>query len=234
MHHTSIRWMLHGLNTEGKKRIKIKWRCFCKQWTQLRMFCERAEEKVFTSAAVISIKQQNRNVTISHGNCQLGPNWISLILNRGEKYKSEHVQCFTVGPFVFTFQTTFNSFHTTRNTPLQYGLMLSFQASYLENIQCELGEASKKKLVFFRKTPKGGEGGLAESKISLSEKTEIFLEFFFERGGHPTYSKRVLRSQTVHTSRRASIFSVFPNLRSVFHRTVWSTTNSYNHLEMYI
>ena len=138
MHHTSIRWMLHGLNTEGKKRIRIKWRCFCKQWTQLRMFCERAEEKVFTSAAVISIKQQNRNVTISHGNCQLGPNWISLILNRGEKYKSEHVQCFTVGPFVFTFQTTFNSFHTTRNTPSQYGLMLSFQASYLENIQCEL------------------------------------------------------------------------------------------------
>ena len=28
----------------------------------------------------------------------------------------------------------------------------------------------KKKLFFFRKTPKGGEGGLAESKISLSEK----------------------------------------------------------------
>ena len=45
------------------------------------------------------------------------------------------------------------------------------------------GGIKKKKLVFFRKTPKGGEGGLAESKISLSEKTEIFLEFFFERGG---------------------------------------------------
>ena len=29
----------------------------------------------------------------------------------------------------------------------------------------------------FRITPKGG-GGLAESKISLSEKTEIILEFF--------------------------------------------------------
>ena len=47
----------------------------------------------------------------------------------------------------------------------------------------QLGEASKKKLFFFRKTPKGGEGGLAESKISLSEKTEIFLEFFLQRGG---------------------------------------------------
>ena len=46
-----------------------------------------------------------------------------------------------------------------------------------------LGEASKKKTGFFRKTPKGGEGGLAESKISLSEKTEIFLEFFLQRGG---------------------------------------------------
>ena len=45
------------------------------------------------------------------------------------------------------------------------------------------GRHQKKKMVFFRKTPKGGEGGLAESKISLSEKTEIFLEFFLQRGG---------------------------------------------------
>ena len=37
------------------------------------------------------------------------------------------------------------------------------------------GGIKKKILFFFRKTPKGGEGGLAESKISLSEKTEIFL-----------------------------------------------------------
>ena len=43
------------------------------------------------------------------------------------------------------------------------------------------GRHQKKKLVFFGKTPKGG--GLAESKISLSEKTEIFLEFFFQKGG---------------------------------------------------
>ena len=39
--------------------------------------------------------------------------------------------------------------------------------------------------------PRGG-GGLAESEISLSEKTEIFLDFFFWKGGGPTYSKRVL------------------------------------------
>ena len=45
------------------------------------------------------------------------------------------------------------------------------------------GGIKKKTVFFFRKTPKGGEGGLAESKISLSEKTEIFLEFFLQRGG---------------------------------------------------
>ena len=40
---------------------------------------------------------------------------------------------------------------------------------------------------------RGGEGGgLAESEISLSEKTEIFLDFFLKEGGGPTYSKRVL------------------------------------------
>ena len=47
----------------------------------------------------------------------------------------------------------------------------------------KLGEASKKKLVFFRKTPKGGRGGFCQSKISLSEKTEIFLDFFFKGVG---------------------------------------------------
>ena len=46
----------------------------------------------------------------------------------------------------------------------------------------------KKNQVFFGVSPKGGEGGLAESKISLAEKTEIFLE----KGGGLTYSKRVL------------------------------------------
>ena len=45
------------------------------------------------------------------------------------------------------------------------------------------GGIKKKILFFFRKTPKGGGRGLAESEISLSEKTEICLEFFFERGG---------------------------------------------------
>ena len=53
----------------------------------------------------------------------------------------------------------------------------------------QLGEASKKKLFFFRKTPKGGGRGLAKSETSLSEKTEIFLEFFFERGGVPPIPK---------------------------------------------
>ena len=32
------------------------------------------------------------------------------------------------------------------------------------------GGIKKNKLLFFRKTPKGGRGGLAQSKISLSEK----------------------------------------------------------------
>ena len=49
---------------------------------------------------------------------------------------------------------------------------------------CSLrGGIKKNKLVFFRKTPKGGRGGLAQSKISLSEKTEIFLDFFSKGGG---------------------------------------------------
>ena len=52
------------------------------------------------------------------------------------------------------------------------------------------GGITKKLFFFFGKTPKGGGGrDLAESKISLSEKTEIF---FFKRGGGLTYSKRVL------------------------------------------
>ena len=55
-----------------------------------------------------------------------------------------------------------------------------------------LGEASKKKLFFFGKTPKGGGRGLAEPKISLSEKNWDFLDFFFSKGGGLTYSKRVL------------------------------------------
>ena len=48
-----------------------------------------------------------------------------------------------------------------------------------------LGEASKRSF-----SERGG--GLAESKISLAEKTEIFLDFFAERGGGLTQSKRVL------------------------------------------
>ena len=46
----------------------------------------------------------------------------------------------------------------------------------------------KKKLFFFGVYPKGG-GGLAESKISLSENDRNFLDFFAERGGVLTQSK---------------------------------------------
>ena len=53
----------------------------------------------------------------------------------------------------------------------------------LEHIPKLRGGIKKKKMVFFRKTPKGGGRGLAESKISLSEKTEIFLELFLKEGG---------------------------------------------------
>ena len=44
------------------------------------------------------------------------------------------------------------------------------------------GRHQKKNQVFFGVFPKGG-GGLAESKISLAEKTEIFLDFFWQKGG---------------------------------------------------
>ena len=47
-----------------------------------------------------------------------------------------------------------------------------------------LGEQSNKKnCFFFNIVRKGGGGGLVDSKISLSEKTEIFLDFFLQRGG---------------------------------------------------
>ena len=52
--------------------------------------------------------------------------------------------------------------------------------------------AIKKNLFFLEFSRKGGGGGLAESKISLTEKTEIFLDFFSKRGGGLTQSKRVL------------------------------------------
>ena len=47
----------------------------------------------------------------------------------------------------------------------------------------ELRGGIKKNQFFFGVSPKGGEGGLAESKISLAEKTEIFLDFFWQKGG---------------------------------------------------
>ena len=48
-----------------------------------------------------------------------------------------------------------------------------------------------KKTVFFlsEKLRKWGGRGLAESEISLSEKTEIFLEFFLKGGGVPPIPK---------------------------------------------
>ena len=56
-----------------------------------------------------------------------------------------------------------------------------------------LGEQSNKKnCFFFNIVRKGGGGGLVDSKISLTEKTEIFLDFSAERGGGLTQSKRVL------------------------------------------
>ena len=50
----------------------------------------------------------------------------------------------------------------------------------------------KKMFFFFRKTPKGGGRGLAESEISLSEKTEIFLDFFSKGGGSYPFQKGVI------------------------------------------
>ena len=44
------------------------------------------------------------------------------------------------------------------------------------------GGIKKKNWFFSEKLRKGG-GGLAESEISLSEKNEIFLDFFSKRGG---------------------------------------------------
>ena len=46
-----------------------------------------------------------------------------------------------------------------------------------------LGEQSNKENWFFLDIVRKGGGGLVESKISLTEKTEIFLDFLAERGG---------------------------------------------------
>ena len=51
-----------------------------------------------------------------------------------------------------------------------------------------------KKNVFFRKNSERGGWDLAESKISLSEKTEIFLDFFLQKGwGSHLFQKGVIR-----------------------------------------
>ena len=61
-------------------------------------------------------------------------------------------------------------------------------------IYCNIRGGIKKKQFFLEFLRKGG-GGLAESKISLAEKTEIFLDFFWKKGGKGgglTNSKGVL------------------------------------------
>ena len=45
------------------------------------------------------------------------------------------------------------------------------------------GAIKRQKLVFFGHFPKGGGGGLVDSKISLTEKTQIFLDFLPKGGG---------------------------------------------------
>ena len=52
------------------------------------------------------------------------------------------------------------------------------------NVGRSKGRHKKKLFFFFRKTPKGGRGDLAQSEISLSEKTKIFLNFFKRGGSH--------------------------------------------------
>ena len=44
------------------------------------------------------------------------------------------------------------------------------------------GGIKKNKLFLFQKKSERGAGGLAQSKISLSEKNEIFLDFFSKGG----------------------------------------------------
>ena len=47
-----------------------------------------------------------------------------------------------------------------------------------------------KKTVFFSEKLQKGGGGLAESEISLSEKTEIFLDFFFHQKGAVSHNPK--------------------------------------------
>ena len=52
----------------------------------------------------------------------------------------------------------------------------------IKKVQKNAVRRAIKKKLFFLTFPERG-GGLVESKISLTEKTEIFLDFFAERGG---------------------------------------------------
>ena len=50
----------------------------------------------------------------------------------------------------------------------------------------------KKIVCFFRRKSNRGAGGLAESKISLSEKMRFFWIFFYSGGGAPIFQKGVI------------------------------------------
>ena len=80
------------------------------------------------------------------------------------------------------------------------------------------GAIKRKKLGFFEHCPKGGGGGLVDSKISLTEKTQIFLDFLAERGGGLTQSKRVLAENWAKYPKNRIFFGYFAQkLRFFWH-----------------
>ena len=95
-------------------------------------------------------------------------------------------------------------------------------------------------MFFFRKTPKWGGRGLAESEISLSEKTEIFLEkgggahlfqkgfiikdwgfwaIFAKKGGHIDFIKKKLRIFRIFSPKGGEVWPIpkFPYQKKLGH-----------------
>ena len=78
---------------------------------------------------------------------------------------------------------------------------------YFFNAQKTLTQTMRHKKYSFFKFPRRG-GGLAESKISLTEKTEIFLDFLAERGGGSHPIQKGFSRKLGKISKQISFFSV--------------------------
>ena len=78
-----------------------------------------------------------------------------------------------------------------------------------EKYQKLRGGIIKKLFFFFGENPKGGRGGLAESKISVNRKNSEFFGFFCQKGGGLTQSK-------ISVSRKMRFLGIFCQKEGIF------------------